>query len=329
MGIVNPVQSGAAWQVQLASQPTSGQYTFRQMWSQLLQYNPDLPVPLAKQWVNNSYRRVVDFRLWTGLMVKGVVNSPPAYSTGNVGVTNGSTTVTGNGTSWTTAMTGLQFRVGYQNPIYTIASVNVGSQTLTLDLPYGSPTQSGIGYLILMQIVSLGPNVKRVLEMVNQQQGYRVYVNVQQNLIDYWDAWRSQIGWTYMLGQYAPSADGSPQWELYPAPNVQQTFPFLAYNQPPDMVNDTDYPATFVRGDIIIAGALSAALRFKGRGGQYYDATQAEYQEKYMASELQKLARNDDNLYGADVQFDVSRSSWDAIGGGGGGYHQQHDFGLL
>jgi len=80
------------------------------MLGELLQWNPDLPVQVAAKFINNSYRRVIDARLWYGMLIKGQVNVPNAYTVGNVTVTNGTGVVTGVGTAWTPAMIGLSFQ---------------------------------------------------------------------------------------------------------------------------------------------------------------------------------------------------------------------------
>lgn len=321
MAIVNPVLSGSAYQVQLASQPQTTGYTFGQLWRSLLMYNPDIPAPLAQRWVNNAYRRVIDARTWTGLMCKGVLNVPAAYATGSVTVTNGSTAVTGNGTAWTTSMVGQQFRTGFMNPVFTITSVNQSAQTLVLDLPYGNPTQSNMGYMILTMIVSLGAMVKSVLWMVNQQMGYNMKLDVTQQQLDAQDPWRSSFGWSTLLAYREPSPSGQPQWELYPSPNVQQSFPFAVYNQAPDMALDTDYPAMNIRGDVLTYGALSQALRYRGRGTSFYDPAQANFYEGLFKEEMQKMAMNDNLLYQRD--YTTRLQSWPGVGSS---WWQSHDF---
>lgn len=70
------------------------------------------------------------------------------YSTGTVTATNGSTTVTGSGTAWTTALVGgMQFQVtnGTDGNWYEILSVDSTTQ-VTLKTPYAGSTVSGSAY---------------------------------------------------------------------------------------------------------------------------------------------------------------------------------------
>lgn len=272
----------------------------------VLQWNPDAPVPLVTQWLNFSYRRIVDARLWYGLLVRGQVTVPQVYSTGTAAFTLGSPTVQGIGTVWTTSMIGEQIRSGFATGWQNIIAVNPTTQTITLDLPWGNQTQT-TGYQIVQTWVTLGPNVKLVLDMVNLRQGWRLACNIPQQAINQWDTWRVTTGWTQILANKEPNAQGYPMYELWPAPTFQQTFPFLAYTQPPDMVNDGDFPLTFIRSDIVILAAIKDALLFTGRGKRYYDANVASQKEKEFQSEIGKMMMADDGQYQKDLSWDYSR----------------------
>jgi hypothetical protein len=67
------------------------------------------------------------------------------YSTGTVSLTNGSTTVTGTGTSWTSAMQWGRIQIG--GNFYEINAVNSATQ-LTLTSSYTGTTASGVAYAI-------------------------------------------------------------------------------------------------------------------------------------------------------------------------------------
>jgi hypothetical protein len=269
---------------------------------------------------------VIDRRLWYGLLVRGQVNVPTVYSTGQATFTQNSNLVTGVGTGWTQAMAGMQIRSGFSTGWYNIASVNPSNQTLILDLPWGNPTLTQVGYSIVQTWITMGSNIKLVLEMVNQRQGIRLWTNVPQAVLNAKDVWRTTQGWTRVLASKEPMANGSPQFELWPAPTYQQAFPFLAYTQPPDLALDGDTPATFVRSDIVVLPAIKDALLFKGKSSKYYDPTVAGIKEKEFQTELEKMELNDDNSYRKDVQWNYNSfpaGSYDAL------FQQSHDFSSL
>lgn len=306
MPIVSPSYVSIAGQVNQTTQGPSTQKNFRQMQGEVLQWNPDAPPPLVQSWLNNAYRRIVDHRLWYGLLTRGQISVPTVYSTGTATFTLGSNQIQGIGTTWTMSMVGMQIRCGFNTGYYNISAVNPTTQVITVDLPWGNPTATA-GYQLLQTWVTLGPNIKMVLDMVNQRQGWRLGVNIPQQAINQWDTWRTTTGWTQMLCNKEPNAAGWPMFELWPAPTFQQTFPFLAYVQPPDMVSDGDFPMTFIRSDIVILGAIKDALLFRGPKARYYDANVAQQKEKEFGGEVFKMANNDDGQYQKDLSWDYSR----------------------
>lgn len=289
-----------------ASRPPSTQLNYREMIGEIQSWNPDIDALQAGRMINNAYRRVIDARLWYGLVIKGQVVVPDAYSTGTVSLSNGSTTVVGTGTNWTLEMAGRQFRSGFSFPIYTIASVTDPTH-LELDLSWGGKDLPNVGYQIFQSIVSPHPNLKNMLAMVNQKQGYRIKLHIPQEVINIYDTWRTTTGWTFLLADAYPSADGQPQFELYPPPTFQQAFPFLGYVQPPDMKDDKDFPVAFVRSDLLVLGALPDAMLFRGKNSKYYDPMTAKYKTAQFQEELQKMALNDNNQLMRDLVWEFEK----------------------
>lgn len=276
------------------------------MIGEVLQWNPDAPSPLIATWINNAYRKIIDTRNWYGMLVRGQVTVPNVYTQGQATFTLGLKTVQGSGTAWTVDMAGRQIRSGFQTGWYNIASVNATTQVITLDLPWGNPTVTNAGYQMCKTWVTLGYNIKYVLDMVNQRQGWRLGVNIPQQAINQWDTWRTTTGWTQILAHMPMSTDGKPMYELWPAPTFQQVFPFLAYVQPPDMVRDADFPVAFIRSDVIVLGALSEALLYRGKTSRYYDPNAAQTKERQFRQEIEMMKNADNLLYQRDLQWDYS-----------------------
>jgi hypothetical protein len=72
----------------------------------------------------------------------------PVYGEGSVAVTNGSATVTGIGTTFTSSMAGRLLVVTGDTVSYTINSINTSTQTITLSANYGGTTSAFKGYAI-------------------------------------------------------------------------------------------------------------------------------------------------------------------------------------
>jgi hypothetical protein len=75
------------------------------------------------------------------LMTEGIITTVAPYETGTVDVTNGSATVTGNGTTWTAAMVGRKIRVAGENAYYRIKTFT-NTTTLVLETIYQGTTKT-------------------------------------------------------------------------------------------------------------------------------------------------------------------------------------------
>jgi len=296
-----------AGQVVQVSQAPTTQDSLKGMVGQVLQANPDLSALQVIKWINNHYREIIRKREWYGTMVRGQVTVPQVYTTGRISVTNGSSTVVGTGTGFIQDMVGRQFRTGFTTGFSNIESVEDATH-LTLDLPWGFQNANLVGFQIMKTWFSF-PNARRMKEIVNQRQGYRLLMNVNQASVNTYDTWRQTTGWTWMLANKEATAQGWAQWELYPSATLQQAFPFLAYIQPPDLVRDTDFPVAFIPTDIIVNLCIADALMWGGKSeNRRYDPSAAALKRQEATGALIDTANEDDALYGTDSQWNYG--SW-------------------
>lgn len=251
------------------SNPAVNQQTFGQMIGAVSFWNPNAQAQI-EVFINDAVREIYDRRMWYGLLVKGQIVAPNVYSTGQATLTFNSNQVTGTGTGWTSDFVGRQIRQGLASPIYTITTVNAATQTLTLDLPWASPMPLGVttmttGYYIAQMYYNLGPNIKYVWQCTNLTYGYQMNCNLTQDGINKQDPWRGMVNYPLGLSPIQPDPSGSFQVEMWPAPFTQQAFPFMAYTQPPNLVNDTDALPAYVRSDLVVTLASAKALQFRPR----------------------------------------------------------------
>src|SRR5438094_5327163 len=78
------------------------QSNLRGMIDEIQAWNPAFPPYLCVQSINSALRRIIDQRMWSGLLIKDQLVIPASYTTGTVTVTLNSPTVTGSGTAWPT-----------------------------------------------------------------------------------------------------------------------------------------------------------------------------------------------------------------------------------
>lgn len=279
------------------------QMDFGQAIGQVQFYNPDLSQPKIAALINNSLRKVVDRKTWLSLFVRGQVIAPQATTQGQVTASLGSPTIVGTGTAWTQALIGQQFRIGYNNPIYSIIAVDdtASPQTLTLELPWGSPNITS-GYFIVQNYFNFGPNVKYIKTLVNMQMGIKFQLHATQDTLNTWDPWRQNVNFPWVAAGMPLAQDGSYLQEFYPAAWIQQAFPFTAYIQPSNLVNDSDpFPAYF-RSDIIVKDAIAEALVIGGpKNNKFYDPAESVRKRQDFEGELLRMANMDENLYRTEV----------------------------
>jgi hypothetical protein len=256
-------------------------------------------------------------------MTKGQIVTSGFYSTGQVITTLGSTTITGVGTSWTPALVGQSIRVGYTAPIYNIIAVP-NATTMIIELPFGCSFTSPSGYFVTQYYYSI-PNIKFIYSAKNLQLQYRLWTNMPQQFIETVDPARLQIVYPWLLATMPPDPNGNYQFELWPASMTQQAIPYLAYVQPPTLIDDDDNFPPFFRGDIVVAGALSDALRYRTKDNPYYSESAALQIAKEKAAEFERevhwMEQADENMFRTDVisfseQFPMVDPRTGAIPGG-------------
>ena len=320
-----PYQIGAS----PANQAYSVQLDFRSMIGELTRWNSNLDSLDAGRMINNRYRQIVDRRSWYGLKVRGIASVPPVTQAGSCTVTQGSATVTGSGTSWTTALIGLQFRTSFTYPYQTIIGVNAIAQTLTLDSPFQGITATG-GYFIVEAYLTFGANIKRMEWAQNQLFGWDMDVNVPVQVINKKDTWRQQLGWAKVFATRAPTPDGQYQVEVWPTPYAPQNFPFEAWTQPADMVADGDCPVAWIRSDVLVTGGIADALRFNPRKNPGYSEqaalSTAQTKEAQFQKDLAEAENADETLQQQAVTWDYGEEDGNMYANGTGStYAQMHE----
>ena len=282
-----------------SQQPFSNQQNFGQVTGEVSSYNPGMSSSLVQNYINNVARDYYDRRNWYGLLRKGQFLSPGYYSTGSVSLTYGSPTVQGTGTNWTASLNGVsillqQFRAGFTAPILNIIGFNQAAQQLTLELPWGLPTQTVGGYFISQYYYSV-PNIKAIYSVKNLQMMYRIWANIPQNLIENWDPSRLQFMYPRVLASMPSDVSGNTQFELWPAPNTQQAFPYLAYVYPDNLTADTDNFPAFTRVDVIKSRAIAEVLRYRPKQNTAYSEAAALQLAK------EKIAEYEAGLLSAEI----------------------------
>ena len=94
------------------------------------------------------------------------------YTTGTLTTTQGSASVTGSGTTWVSAHTGMKIAASFDGPWYVFT--RTGATTGTLDRDWVEASLSGSAYVLYQDRYSLSTSAEAILgrEMVLHRQGY-------------------------------------------------------------------------------------------------------------------------------------------------------------
>lgn len=132
------------------------------------------------------------------LMTDGSITTVAPYETGTVTVTNNSKTVTGSGTTFTTAMVGRKFRVQGQNAFYRIGAY-VSATEVTLEVVFQGDTASAQTYSIFKDEYRL-PADMDVYKVLRQIEDSQSIIDIERTAFD--------------LYEPSPNTQGSPKFSI-------------------------------------------------------------------------------------------------------------------
>lgn len=285
--------------------------TFGSLWKRLLVHAPSLPIPLAQEFVNTAYSRILADRHWSALRVNDDFFYPTPYTTGTISLTQGSATVTGSSTVWTSAMVGRQLVVGSTAPYYDIIAVDTGAQTLTLDRPYDADNVSGSAYIIAYVYILMPSDFQTMLVVRDPSLNWRLRINISQRLLDTWDAKRTSSGTGWVLAPATPSPVtatlGRERYELWPRPSASKLFTFTYLKRPPLMSANSDEPVWPVRGDAVREGALAELALWPGvdksTPNPYFELNAHRLHERRFLERVNEMALQDEDFLHTAIQY--------------------------
>lgn len=285
--------------------------TFGTIWNRVLLFAPDLPPPMAQEFVRMVYRQVIGDHSWSDTRKDAEVLLPDAYSTGTVTVTNGSATILGSGVNFTNSSlyVGRQISIGNIAPFYTITAVSEsvpagGYDTLTIDRNYQNSTESGVTFSIGQYYVEF-PTDLYVLERIRDQANgwYLITQTYNQEYLDRVDVRRQSTG-TPTLVVPAPSRVGSdgtvyPRYEFWPRVQAKRFYSYR-YRSNPELNSNTDRIISTLSPEVLVYGALAHAAAWPGTAEKANPFFSTENHASYM-----KLY---DNALQNSIQQDLERT---------------------
>jgi hypothetical protein len=128
--------------------------SFRTLKLELQSFVPELNAVQVGLRINRAMQHLLDAHPWSFLKQEAFIHTVSPYTVGTIAISNGSTTVTGTSTVWTTAMQGRFIRFSTLIPISVISTVDAALQTLTLTDTYSGADLTTSGYTIFQRYYS-------------------------------------------------------------------------------------------------------------------------------------------------------------------------------
>lgn len=287
--------------------------TYAGLWKQVLLRCPMAGPMLAQSWVQYSFRKIVETKRWSWLVKQGQLVCNNVISTGTVQVSTGDQTVTGTGTAWDTSIIGRQFRVSINYPIYTIAGVDAGAQTLTLDQPWGAGPVTGVNYLVYNAYFVMPTDFHSVISIWDPSFNWQLNPRVLQSELNAIDSQRANSGTAYVLSfrDYDPLAAAPtvplPRYELWPHQFSAKPYPYLYETRPPDLNDQGATLPRYIRGDVVLEGALWQATLWPGPSSEkpnpYFSVALANQHRTNFQQAVMELERQDSEIDPIDVLY--------------------------
>ena len=282
--------------------------SFLEITRSLRLYVPQLPIPLAEQFIRDRYRRILERRDWSALRREAEFQLNAENSIGTVSIVRGQNTAQGLNTAFAATDVGRQFKVGTGSPIYTITAVNVNTQTLTVDRPIGVLTGTGLTYRIIDAYVTPPTDFLRFVTVSDPLMGWQLRHWITSDELNRMDPQRNFFGQPYLLADRMFASGGVlPQYEAWPYTTAARTLYYTYIQRGSDLINDTDIPVWPLRSDVLVAGALADVCRWPGTADEpnpyfqrpeYWKAYEGEFEDKMI-----ELERRDEEIYMTQLQM--------------------------
>lgn len=271
--------------------------TFESCWRRVLLSAPEVPVFLARQWIQDVYRELGQSRpfLWLKREVHLTVLASRSIE---VTVTQGSTTVT-SAALFVATDSGRQLRTTL--PIYSI--IFVDASTITLDKPWAGDSGT-ITVTILDQYLACPADFGAFTDVVDTNNQRTIPWWFTQDQLNASDPHRTSSGDPQRMlvargiSQITPTL-GRVLYEWWPSPTTARTYP-ARYTIKPEALVDTDQfrGALADRGDVLVEGALVRCARWPGtreKPNPYFNLQLARtHQDEFERKKLQISLRDDD-----------------------------------
>lgn len=245
--------------------------SFQSMSAEIRGTVPKVPYPLARTWINRSWREVRDKNLWSFQLAEGQWISPAQITAGTATTIQGSTfvqmdsvataAIVATGNLVYSLITQRQFRIG-PGGVYNIIGWDPTTGILTLDRMYGEGTVTDAFYFIY-QVYYPSPSKTflRFMSVRDMTNFLDLFIATAREEIDQMDPQRNWFTYPTHVVPYKPdnrpnsATPGYMLHELWGAPTYSLNYQLLYIDKGPDLINPTDTLPMAIGEDLVLAKA--------------------------------------------------------------------------
>lgn len=228
--------------------------------------------------VNHIVQRIRDKGDWSFFHALGVINLEDAYSTGTIAVTNGSTTVTGTGTTFLSTHVGWKLR-GDRGEEYVIAACVSGTE-LTLDAAWVGETESGLTYILYKDTYLLPANFDRMMRMWDQTNNTELNPVVPNTTFRYAALSNQPMTYARRFSVYGYNSGLTQRNVVFtPAPDTAARIVYTYYKKPTEVTGPSSSPDLPADMHLIVLQGVVARTLKQNRDWESYRDAWAEFEK--------------------------------------------------
>ena len=137
--------------------------TFGQIRFEIAKLYPGIDPDVLDGFIRDGYQACLDQLSWDRTQVESTLPVYEEYATGTVAVVQGSASITGTGTTWTSAMSGRMIRFSGADSYYGFTYVS--ATTGTLDRIYEGEDDTEASYRINHNVIQLPADCRGVMQL--------------------------------------------------------------------------------------------------------------------------------------------------------------------
>jgi hypothetical protein len=237
--------------------------------------------------INDRYEALLSAHPWTRLRLDFPLTVPAKYNTGTITVVNGSQSITGSGTTWTSAMQDRFTRIAGRSEMYLFTFSS--TVAATLDAAYEGDDGSGVAYEILQNVYQLPADFGQ-LDSITVPYTDAELDQISTEELDLLDPARLQYGRPEVFAPYSDDAGFIQRVELWPVPDTAETYRARGKRKVARLQSSNESFLPWIDPTAIVAGVEADLCRIKG------DYTGAQLNEARYDRALLAMKNEDNRL---------------------------------